>query len=223
MREEPEREPWPLCPRVEVLPMPEPIPRPMRFLFSFAFFGARRLERLRIAIVSSLNAGGLFGPATRMILWCRRDVGAKSPFLLMLNSLCLSPTLNPKLFDDADEMGNLCDHAADGWGVFALDDLVETSEAKALDDELVLDRGADLGTEVLQLDFGGCVVGCHWTRAPENLLSEELQLFDCLAAQGGDFGLVPKLDESVERGLDDIVRVRGAEALSKHVLHAGGG
>src|SRR5467141_1052157 len=37
--------------------MPEPIPRPMRFLFSFAFSGARRLERLRIAIVSSLNAG----------------------------------------------------------------------------------------------------------------------------------------------------------------------
>src|SRR5271163_344150 len=56
MSEEPEREPCPLCPRVEVLPMPEPIPRPTRFLFSFAFLGARRLERLRIAIVSSLNA-----------------------------------------------------------------------------------------------------------------------------------------------------------------------
>src|SRR5882757_8282401 len=120
-------------------------------------------------------------------------------------------------------MGDLCDHATDGWGVFTLDDLVETGKAEALDDELVLDRGADLGTEVLQLDFGGCVLGCHWTRAPLNLLSEELQLFDCLAAQGGDFGLVSKLDESVERGLDDIVRVRGAEALSKHVLHAGGG
>src|SRR5271163_1182860 len=56
MSEEPEREPCPLCPRVEVLPIPEPIPRPIRFLFSFAFLGARRLERLRIAIVSSLNA-----------------------------------------------------------------------------------------------------------------------------------------------------------------------
>src|SRR5712671_5142721 len=69
MREEPDREPWPLCPRVEVLPMPEPIPRPMRFLFSFAFLGARRLERLRIAIVSSLNAGGL--AAQRLACgWC---------------------------------------------------------------------------------------------------------------------------------------------------------
>src|ERR1700722_18718899 len=51
MRDEPDREPCPLCPRVEVLPMPEPIPRPTRFLFSFAFFGARRLERLRIAML----------------------------------------------------------------------------------------------------------------------------------------------------------------------------
>src|SRR5258705_7804394 len=56
-----------------------------------------------------------------------------------------------------------------------------------------------------------------------NLLSEELELFDCFAAQGGDFGLVAKLDESVEGGLDDVVRVRGAEALGEHVLHAGGG
>src|SRR5579862_8880803 len=42
---EPLRERWPLCPRVEVLPMPEPMPRPTRFLPSFAFFGARTFER----------------------------------------------------------------------------------------------------------------------------------------------------------------------------------
>src|SRR5260370_13298911 len=119
-------------------------------------------------------------------------------------------------------MGDLGEHATDGWGVFALDDLVEAGEAEALDDELVLDRGADLGTEVLQLDFGGCVLGCH-ERAPLNLLSEELQLFDCLAAQGGDFGLVAKLDESIEGGLDDVVRVRRAEALGEHLLDAGAG
>src|SRR5260370_10104678 len=56
-----------------------------------------------------------------------------------------------------------------------------------------------------------------------NLLSEELELFDSFAAQGGDFGLVAKLDESIEGGLDDVVRVRGAEAFGEHVLHAGGG
>src|SRR3954462_16016770 len=43
---EPERERWPLCPRVDVLPMPDPIPRPTRLRPVFAFLGARRLERL---------------------------------------------------------------------------------------------------------------------------------------------------------------------------------
>src|SRR5271163_2427542 len=42
---EPERERCPLCPRAEVLPMPEPIPRPTRFLLLFAFFGALKFDR----------------------------------------------------------------------------------------------------------------------------------------------------------------------------------
>src|ERR1700677_1517337 len=45
IRLEPERDPWPLWPRVEVLPMPEPIPRPTRLRPVFAFLGARRLDR----------------------------------------------------------------------------------------------------------------------------------------------------------------------------------
>ena len=43
---EPLRERWPLWPRVEVFPMPEPMPRPTRFLFSAAFFGARMLDKI---------------------------------------------------------------------------------------------------------------------------------------------------------------------------------
>ncbi len=35
--------------------------------------------------------------------------------------------------------------------------------------------------------------------------------------------LLRSWDESVEGGLDDVVRVRRAEALGEHVLHAGGG
>src|SRR4051795_886386 len=50
---EPLRERWPLCPRVEVLPMPEPIPRPTRFLFELAFFGARMFERFIISFQPS--------------------------------------------------------------------------------------------------------------------------------------------------------------------------
>src|SRR5204862_5622539 len=46
---EPLRERWPLWPRVEVLPMPDPMPRPTRFLPSDAFFGARIFERFIIS------------------------------------------------------------------------------------------------------------------------------------------------------------------------------
>src|ERR1700680_4266680 len=53
--------------------------------------------------------------------------------------------------------------------------------------------------------------------------AKNLELFYRFTAQGGDFGLVAKLDESVEGGLDDVVRVRGAERLGEHVLDAGGG
>jgi hypothetical protein len=42
---EPLRERWPLCPRVDVFPMPDPMPRPTRFLFDDAFFGARILDK----------------------------------------------------------------------------------------------------------------------------------------------------------------------------------
>src|ERR1700687_3742981 len=42
---EPVRERCPLCPRVDVLPMPEPMPRPTRLRFSVAFFGARMLDK----------------------------------------------------------------------------------------------------------------------------------------------------------------------------------
>src|SRR5882762_3386030 len=55
IRLEPERDPWPLWPRVEVFPMPEPIPRPTRLRPVFAFLGARRLDRF-FAIVFLAHA-----------------------------------------------------------------------------------------------------------------------------------------------------------------------
>src|SRR5271155_6013019 len=62
---EPERDRCPLCPRVEVLPIPEPIPRPTRFLLLFAFFGALTFDRF-VGISSSLNAGRLLIQPTRL-------------------------------------------------------------------------------------------------------------------------------------------------------------
>src|SRR5579864_7937057 len=55
---EPVRERWPLCPRVEVLPMPEPIPRPTRLRFSDAFFGARIFDKF-INTLSSVSSSAM--------------------------------------------------------------------------------------------------------------------------------------------------------------------
>src|SRR5690349_10901206 len=63
-RREPLRERWPLCPRVEVLPMPDPIPRPTRFLFEFAFLGARRFERFIVFPTKLLWAAGYWQPTS---------------------------------------------------------------------------------------------------------------------------------------------------------------
>src|SRR6476646_5941988 len=52
---EPLRERWPLWPRVEVLPIPEPMPRPTRFLFSEALRGLRIVERFIGFQVSSFQ------------------------------------------------------------------------------------------------------------------------------------------------------------------------
>src|SRR5208283_1635646 len=52
---EPERDRCPLWPRVEVLPMPEPIPRPTRFFFSVDFLGARIVDKF--ITVSRLRRG----------------------------------------------------------------------------------------------------------------------------------------------------------------------
>src|SRR5579875_69932 len=59
IRLEPERDPWPLWPRVEVLPMPEPMPRPTRLRGALAFFGARRFDRFLAIVLPRCNAGNL--------------------------------------------------------------------------------------------------------------------------------------------------------------------
>ena len=93
-------------------------------------------------------------------------------------------------------MGDLCDHATDGWSVFAFDDLVEMSEAEALDDELVLDRCADLGTEVLQLDFGGCAGGTSSGRGGD--------LSNCSGQSSAPTALLLKRRGRLGRGADSI-------------------
>src|SRR6266436_1531628 len=97
---EPLRERWPLCPRAEVLPIPEPMPRPTRFLFSAAFFGARTLERF----INKLSA-------------------VSSQFFLRTE-------LRRKYLQQMRHLGH---HAADGWVIRPLDDLVQPGKAQTFD------------------------------------------------------------------------------------------
>src|SRR5215469_512625 len=50
-----------------------------------------------------------------------------------------------------------------------------------------------------------------------------LQFFFSFATQRGDIGLAAKLCESVEGGLDNVVRILGTNGLGQHVLNAGRG
>src|ERR1700677_4221146 len=119
---DPERGRCPLCPRAEVFPMPEPMPRPTRFLLLFACLGALRLERF-FDILSSLNAG----PA----------LPARLAYVLVL-------------FDDPHQMGHSLDHATDGNRVLTLDHLLEPGETQPLHHSLVLLRSANRGPVILQ-------------------------------------------------------------------------
>ena len=85
-KREPLRERWPLCPRVDVLPMPEPIPRPTRLRPVLAFFGARRLDRF-CAMISSLIAPGGVTPADSRC-WSYQFVS--SPFGVEPGQRCLT-------------------------------------------------------------------------------------------------------------------------------------
>src|SRR5581483_6813003 len=118
--------------------MPEPIPRPTRFLLEFAPFGARRFERF-FAMISSLNAGPFLKQNRLALPRVRHDGG---------------------LLDDANQVRNLLHHAANRRTVLALDNLVQPRKAQALHNELVLHRRADLRTIVLNLD---CVGRCHYS------------------------------------------------------------
>src|SRR5579863_5576012 len=63
----PVRERWPLCPRVEVLPIPEPMPRPTRLRPVFACFGARKFDRCFAMILLALAPAAMV-PRCRLAL-----------------------------------------------------------------------------------------------------------------------------------------------------------
>src|SRR3984957_6368493 len=176
MRLEPEREPWPLWPRVEVLPMPEPIPRPTRFLFSLAFLGARRLERLRIAIcVSSLNAGGL---VVQRLAFSGAD-GA--PGVLIVYSTTAYSTTRTRcgILATMPRMEGVASRSTI-W--------LRRVKPRPLTTSLCF-----TGVQILERTYCSLMVALVAVMGLvllKNLFSKSLELFDCFATQGGYFGLV---------------------------------
>src|SRR5271165_6897776 len=118
---EPVRERCPLCPRVDVLPMPEPMPRPTRLRFSVAFFGARMFDKFISKLSAFSSQPSAFSPK-------RFTPRADSRKLMAL-------------FHHFDHMRHLGHHAADSLVVRTLDDLIQPGESQPLDHQLLFHRG----------------------------------------------------------------------------------
>src|SRR5216684_2827177 len=123
---EPVRERWPLCPRVDVLPMPEPMPRPTRLRFSDAFFGARMLDKF----INKLSA----------ISSQRKTACAEADGFLL---------------QDLDQMRNLSHHAANRCVVWTLNHLVQPGKSQSLDHKLMFHRCANGRDYPLQVYLSG--------------------------------------------------------------------
>src|SRR4051812_38548088 len=100
-------------------------------------------------------------------------------------------------------MRDLRHHTADRGCIFALHYLVQASETESLDHELMFLRRTDLGPHILDLDGTR-----RFLRAL--LFGSHLELLHRLAAQSGDGLAIAQFSQSVEGGLDHIVRVSRA-------------
>src|SRR5438067_7619553 len=126
----PERAVWPLPPRPAVLPLPEPMPRPtrMRFLCEPA------LSAISLSfIVSFLYLRSMILTENRFPLF-----GIMLPILL--------------LADDADEMLNLADHAANRRRIRKLGNPADLVEVEADQRRTLRVMAADCAAGLLDLD-----------------------------------------------------------------------
>ena len=173
-----------------------------------------------IAIVfSSLNAGT--GQALLDSLDTTRMWWVRSPVVTLL-------------LDHPDQVRNLLHHAMDRRGIFALDDLVET----LVKPSPLMVSFCFSGAQIIERKYCSLIIAyevCHdvtllrrlWQpnyRGPIAILI--LELVDGLsrrepARNGFRAGrsLVASWMKRIEGGLDNVVRVRRAKRLGKHVLN----
>src|SRR5579863_8160671 len=133
---DPVRERCPLCPRVDVLPIPEPMPRPTRLRFSVAFFGARMFDKFITSFVETLLATSCPRPRKS----CRRPRRSKLRLYKML-------------LHKLHQMRHLGYHATNGLRVRTLNHLVQPGESQSLDHQLLFHRGTNGGAHPFQLDL----------------------------------------------------------------------
>src|SRR5438477_5278876 len=145
----PERAVWPLPPRPAVLPLPEPMPRPTRIRF------------LRETALSEISLSFIVG-----FLYLLRMITSENRFPLFgIMRLSLAhdfdrkpvPTFRdhaPHLFlaDDADEMLNLCDHAANRRRILKFGDPADLVELQPDQRRTLRVMAADRAAGLLDLD-----------------------------------------------------------------------
>src|ERR1700676_1932879 len=150
----PERAVWPLPPRPAVLPLPEPMPRPTRIRF------------LREPALSAISLSFI----VRFLLSFRRpcvtalplslEVRGQSPslegprFIILRGPLSRPPQdeVNSFLADNADEVLNLGDHAANFRGVLQLGGAADLVELEADQRRALRVVAADRAVGLLDLD-----------------------------------------------------------------------
>src|SRR6202158_512532 len=136
----PERAVWPLPPRPAVLPLPEPMPRPTRMRF------------LREPALSAISLSFI----VRFLLSFRRpEMSLKGRRFVILRGPQPRPPqddVNLLLVDDADEMLNLCDHAANCGRVLQLGDPADLVELEADQRRTLRVVAADRAAGLLDLD-----------------------------------------------------------------------
>src|ERR1039458_3915328 len=204
---EPVRERCPLCPRVDVLPMPEPIPRPTRLRFSVAFFGARMFDKFMTVFLQSASS--------RLSRSWVLGVRSYDP-----------RTETEHLFHKLDQMRNLGHHAANGLVVRTFNHLIESGESQPLDHALLFYRGANGGAHPLQVNLSAARIRFlrrHFVNLIPPVCSVlgawySLQFLRRLAAHGRYAFSALQLPQRVEGRFDHVMRVGGADRFRQDAL-----
>src|SRR6202034_78085 len=136
IRLDPDRDPCPLCPRPEVFPVPDPMPRPTRFLFRFAFFGARKLDKF-ISVLAQRRTES--HRPTRFSGSCEYSQLSTTHY-----SQLLTTTHNSQLIHNPHQMRNRLHHPPNRNRVFPHHNLIQPREPQPLDHPLVLHRSLNL-------------------------------------------------------------------------------